>query len=206
MNRISLIVATLALTALSVHGQTQASSSCKLAIAQAPAIRGVKLGMKVDEVLALFPGSAEKDQIKSAIAKAEDYPNFGIASIFVGPREYSTKERFAGIADFRFTFLDGRVHEYEVEYDSPPGGPVWRRVDDWITKLVDAFGLPAATDWVGDQNLSDRKSLKCDGFRLVASNMNLRGNLSVSSLETPFQKQQERKAVYEEKLRREFKP
>lgn len=153
-----------------------------------------------------FPGSAEKDEIKSAIAKAEGYPNFGIVSIFVGPREYSTKDRFAGIADFRFVFFDGRVDQYEVEYESPPDGPTWRRVDDWVTKLVDAFALPAATDWTVDQNISSRKSLKCDGFQLQASNMNLRGNLTVSTLDPPYKKQQERRAAFEEKIRREFKP
>jgi len=196
--------------ATSAYGQTQttppAISPCTLAAAKAPAIRGVKLGMKIDDVLVLFPGSAENDEIKSAIAKADGYPNFGIVNIFVGPREYSTKDRFAGIADFRFVFFDGRVDQYEVEYESPPNGPAWRRVDDWVTKLVDAFGLPAATDWTVDQNISSRKSLKCDGFQLQASNLNFRGNLRVSTLDPPYKKQQERRAAYEEKLRREFKP
>ena len=197
------------LIATSAYGQTQTTpgmSPCTLAAAKAPAIRGVKLGMKIDDILALFPGSAENDEIKTAIAKADGYPNFGVVNIFVGPSEYSTKDRFAGIADFRFVFFDGRVDQYEVEYESLPGGPVWRRVDDWVTKLVEAFGLPAATDWTVDQNISSRKSLKCDGFQLQASNLNFRGNLTVSTLDPPYKKQQERRAAYEEKLRREFKP
>jgi hypothetical protein len=209
MKRIVLAVIC-ALTAVSAYGQTQTTppgmSPCTLAAAKAPAIRGVKLGMKIDDVLAMFPGSAEKDEIKSAIAKADGYPNFGIVSIYVRPREYSTKDRFAGIADFRFVFFDGRVDQYEVQYDSPPGGPAWRRVDDWVAKLVDAFGLPAATDWTVDQNLSWQKNLKCDGFQLQASILNFRGNLTVSTLDPPYQKQQERLAAFEEKIRRDFKP
>lgn len=209
MKRIFL-AAVFTLTAIAAYGQTQTTlpgiSPCTLAAAKAPAIRGVKLGMKIDDVLALFPGSAEKDEIKSAIAKAGGYPNFGMVNIFVGPREYSTKDRFAGIADFRFVFFDGRVDQYEVEYESLPGGPAWRRVDDWVTKLVDAFGLPAVTDWSVDQIIPSRKSLRCDGFQLQASNLNFRGNLTVSTLDPPYKKQQERRAAYEEKMRREFKP
>ena len=204
------LAAVLMSTSLAAHGQVQTTPSgispCTLAVAKAPAVRGVKLGMKIDDVLALFPGSAEKDEIKSTIAKADGYPNFGIVSIFVGPREYSTKDRFAGIADFRFVFFDGRVNQYEVEYESPPGGPAWRRVDDWVTKLADAFGLPAVTDWTVDQYIPSRKSLKCDGFELRASNLNFRGNLTVSTLDPPYKKQQERQAAFEEKMRREFKP
>ena len=210
MKRIFLTAAIFALAVLPAYGQTQTTppgkSPCTLAAARAPAIRGVKLGMKIDDVLALFPGSAEKDEIKSVIAKADGYPNFGIVSIFVGPGEYSTKDRFAGIAAFRFVFFDGRVNQYEVEYESPPGGPAWRRVDDWVTKLVDAFGLPAVTDWTVDQDIPSRKSLKCDGFQLQASNLNFRGNLTVSTLDPPYKKQQERQAAFEEKMRREFKP
>jgi hypothetical protein len=210
MKRILLATVIFALTALSAYSQTQTpspgTSACKLAVAQAPAIRGVKLGMKTNDVLALFPGSAENNDIRSAIAKAEGFPNFGLASIWVFPGEYSTKDRFAGISVFRFSFVDGRLHQYEVDYEAPPGGPVWRRVDDWVAKLADTFNLPSATAWTVEQNLPDRKSLKCDGFQMRASNMNFRGNLSVSTLDTPLQKQQERRAAYEDKLRRDFKP
>ena len=210
MKRILLATAILALTALSANSQTQTptpvTQACKLAVVQAPAIRGVKLGMKVNEVLALFPGSAENNDVRSSLALAEGFPNFGVASFYVFPREYPTKDRFAGIGNFRFTFADGRLHQYEVEYEPPPGAPVWRKVDDWVGKLADTFGLPAATDWVLDTNISSRKSLKCEGFQMQASNMNFRGNLVVSTLDTPLQKQRERRAAYEDKLRREFKP
>lgn len=48
------------LFALAAYGQAQTTppgmSPCTLAAAKAPAIRGVKLGMKIDDVLALFSG------------------------------------------------------------------------------------------------------------------------------------------------------
>jgi hypothetical protein len=206
-----IVLATLCvLVGMSTYAQTPSSppsiSPCSLSVAKAPAIRGVKLGMKVDEVLAVFPGSAENNEIKTTIGKADSFPHFGLVSVYVFPRDYETRDRFAGIADFRFTFFDGRVDQYEVDYEPPPGAPAWRRVDDWITKLADAFKLPPAADWAADQNLTSQKSLKCDGFQMRASNMNFRGSLLVSTLDSPLKKQQERRAAYEEKLRQEFKP
>lgn len=209
MKRIFLI-AIGALMAVSAYGQAQTSPPttppCTLKIAQAPAVRGVKLGMTIEEVLALFPGSAENDRIKSSIAKPDDYPNFGVVAIFVNPGEYSTKNRFAGIADFSFLCLDGRIVEYHVDYQELPGGPIWHRVDDFIAKVADSFKLPPVTNWDRDQNLSSRKTLKCDGFQVQASAGYSAGRLTVSTPDLPHKKQQERLEAYEEKLRREFKP
>jgi len=210
MKQLFLTVAVYTLTALSTYGQTPTAppttSPCTLKIAQAPAVRGVKLGMKIDEVLALFPGSAENDGIKLSIRKPDDYPNLGVVGITVFPSQYSTKDRFAGIGGFNFLFLDGRIAEYEVGYQGPPGGPTWPRVDDFIAKLADTFGLPPATDWIANQNLSSHKTLKCDGFQLQASAAGSAGRLTVSTPDLPHKKQQERRATFEEKLRREFKP
>ena len=199
-----------ALIAISAYGQTQTTppgvSPCTLAAAKAPAVRGVKLGMKIDDVLALFPGSAEQDGIKSSIGKADGYPNFGVVGISVNPSQYSTKDRFAGIAGFNFLFLDGRLAQYEVEYLYSPVGPTWPRVDDFIVKIAEAFQLPPAGTWAVDQNITAWKTLKCDGFQLQASNLNGNGSLTVSTTDQPFKTQQNRRAAFEEKARREFKP
>lgn len=210
MKRIFLTATIFALGVLPAYSQAQTTSPgtspCKLAVGQAPAIRGVKLGMKIEDVLAMFPGSAEKDQIKSAIGEVEGYPNFGVASIYINPWEYSTKDRFAGIADFQFVVLDARVVKYQVEYASPPKAPSWRNVSDFINKLADSFKLPPATNWEEEQSTPYLRKLRCDGFQMEASNLNLRGTLTVSTPESASKKQQERRAAFEENLRREFKP
>lgn len=199
-----------ALAVLPAYSQSQTTSPgispCKLAVEQAPAIRGVKLGMRIQDVLVMFPGSAEKDQIKSAIVDVAGYPNFGVTNIYINPWEYSTKDRFAGIADFQLVVLDARVVKYQVEYASPPNAPSWRNVSDFINKLADSFKLPLATSWDEEQSTPYLRKLRCDGFQLEASNLNLRGTLTVSTPESASKKQQERRAAFEENLRREFKP
>lgn len=210
MKRMFLTATIFALAVLPDYSQAQTTSSgmspCKLAVGQAPAIRGVKLGMKIEDVLAMFPGSAEKDQIKSEIGNIDGYPKFGLTSIYITPWEYSTKDRFAGIDDFRLVVLDARVVKYQVEYASPPNAPSWRNVSDFINKLADSFKLPPAINWDEDQNTPYQRKLRCDGFQLEASNLNLRGTLTVSTPESASKKQQERRAAFEENLRREFKP
>lgn len=209
MKRI-ILAAVCVLTAVSAYSQTQTTSPplspCKLALAKAPAVRGVKLGMKIDEVLAMFPGSAENDGVKLSLEKADGYPKFGVVGMSIYPSQYSTKDRFAGIAGFNFWFLDGRMAQYEVEYQLPPSGPKWNRVDDFIAKMAEAFQLPPVSSWASDQNDTFRRSLKCDGFQLRASNLNFRGSLTVATPDTPYKIRQQRQEEFEEKTRREFKP
>jgi len=204
-----LLAAICALTAVSAHSQTQTSppviTPCTLNVAQAPVIRGVKLGMKIAEVLALFPGSAEKDEIKSKIVNVDGYPNFGVTEIFINPQDYSTRDRFAGVSSFYFVFLDGRVVQNQVGYQSPP---TWQRVDDFVAKLSDSFKLQPVTNWQTDKNRPGAKILKCDGFQLEARVSNGGGGagLTVSTSVPPYEKRQERWKAFDEKARREFKP
>jgi hypothetical protein len=54
-----LFAAALTITAFSqAQNQLENTPVCNLSLSQAPAIRGIRLGMKPDEWLKLFPGSA----------------------------------------------------------------------------------------------------------------------------------------------------
>jgi hypothetical protein len=203
MKRI-LSVTIIILAAATIYSQTPAP--CTLKPAQAPVVRGVKLGMKTEEMLALFPGSSDQDGIKSAVSKPEGYPHFGVVEISITPPEYSTKERFAGISSYEFILVDGHVGQYQVDYLLPPAGPRWTRPDDFVTKIADAFKLPPVADWTTDPNIQQWKTLKCDGFQLKASTMNFQGSLTVSTTEAPWTIQQQRQAAFEESIRRDFKP
>lgn len=211
MKRILLPAAVISLTMFPIYGQTQnpqpSNSPCTLTVAKSPAIRGVKLGMKIEDVLAMFPGSTEDTQIKSSIDKANVFPNFGIVEIYLRPTTYSTRDRYRGIGAYLFGTMDGQIVSYTVEYRQPPDGPNWRRIDDFIAKIAESFHLPPAADWTVDQTAQHRKTLKCDGFELQASNLNFSGSLTVSStINPPYKTKQQRREAFEEKLRREFKP
>jgi hypothetical protein len=194
--------------ALAVYGQPAPAqpSQCSLKLAQSPAVRGIKLGMKTADVLAMFPGSADQDGIRNALSKVEGYPHFGVISINISPSMYSTKERFSGIVDYSLLFVDGGVGEYRVQYIPPPSGPKWQRVDDFVTRVAEAYNLPSAASWAADSNINYEKTLKCDGFQVKASTLMYQGILTVSKTEAPWRIQLERRAAFEENIRREFKP
>jgi hypothetical protein len=204
-----LIALTISLAAaLSVLGQqtTSGPSQCSLKLAQSPVVRGVKLGMKTEDLLAMFPGSADQDDIRNSLTKVEGYPHFGVVGINIRPAAYSTKERFEGIVSYGLLLVDGRVGEFQVEYVPPPFGPKWLKPDDFIAKLAETYALPSPANWTQDPNINAWKILKCDGFQIRASTMNFQGVFTVAAAETPWTTQQQRQAAFEETIRREFRP
>ncbi|HEV2903737.1 MAG TPA: hypothetical protein VGW32_01750 [Pyrinomonadaceae bacterium] len=191
-----------------VYGQSAPTqpSQCSLKLAQSPSVRGIKLGMSVENLLAFFPGSASEDGIKLSASQAANFPHFGVVGFGVFPSRYSTKERFAGIDTLNFVILDGRLAQFEVQYLRPPNGANWRNIDDFIAKITDAFQVPASKNWTAHQSNPSTKELKCDGFQLRASNVNLTGSLTVATVDAPFQIRKERSAAFEERARRDFRP
>jgi hypothetical protein len=204
MKRLFSVMAAFVLMTVSTYSQAQ--TPCSLKVAQSPAVRGVKLGMKTADVLALFPGSADQDDIRNALSRVQGYPAFGVISINLSPSRYATKERFTGIVNYNFVFVDDRLAEYQVQYVPPPLGPRWQRPDDFVSRIVQAYELPPPANWTTDPNVSAWRILKCDGFQLKASTMNFQGALTVATTETPWMTQRKREAEFEENIRRQFKP
>ena len=134
----------------------------------------------------------------------DEYPHFGLTEFYIGPGDYPTRDRFAGIHLYYFVLFDGRVIRFQVYYSGPPEAPRWSQVDDFVAKLADAFQLPPVTQWAKSRERTG-KSLKCTGFQMEAEILDGKGSLIVSIPD--FDKtQNERRAAYEEKVRREFKP
>ena len=154
-------------------------------------------------MLRVFPGAEENEWVKQALQQKTSYPNLGVIQFFISPSSYSTKDQFRGIDQFVFIFIDDRLAEYSVVYEPPPNGPAWPRVDDWVNKIAASFNLPELGSWSTEQR--DR-TLKCRDFQVRASNLNLVGNLKIATFDLPYKEQQSRRAAFDEKLRREFKP
>jgi hypothetical protein len=218
MSRIFMTMLAMALGAIAGSAQTPAqpqapvqpqnTSKCSLTPAQAPAIRGIKLGMSTEEIVSLFPGSRQRPEIKTALESSEGYPNYGVARLYFQPSTYPTvaKDRFAGIEGISVTLFDGRVVELWATYagrDSRPRGPVWPNVDEFIAKLSEAYALPSARDW--RQVAQDYKVLECSGLNIEATVPIGSGSVSLRATKF-FDTSRERAAEDEQKIRREFKP
>jgi hypothetical protein len=135
---------------------------CTLHKDQGPEIGGLRLGLTVDQVLALFPGSKEDAELRPAIAKPPS--PFGVSTFMIKPDRYATKAKFDGIREIVLTFLDGRVSGFSANYLSGN----WKHVDEFVTKFTTGSNLPPVESWEAYPGLdTQQKSLKCDGFEVT---------------------------------------
>jgi hypothetical protein len=82
--------AILLIATVSIYGQ-QATTQCSVKVAQSPAVRGIKLGMKFDDVLALFPPDEENSYTKDIIANRNSFPYYGVINYVADPGDTKRK-------------------------------------------------------------------------------------------------------------------
>jgi hypothetical protein len=143
---------------------TQDKTPCNLNLSSAPNIKGLKLGMTPDEVLALFPGSKEDAEIRTQLGHAPT--GVGTSQLVIRPLKYgttdSTKPAAVGaITRINLSFLDGRLMSFNVGFN----GPAWPHVDDFVTRLATDKNLPLADQWEVQVGLDNQvKNLTCADF------------------------------------------
>ena len=193
-----LLVALILGAVSSAFAQTPNTSTgeCKLTLAQAPAIRGIRLGMSADQVLAQIPGSEADSDLLARLSR--DY--FGSRSAFVMPRSYVTsKEKFAGINRIDLSFLDGRLVSFWIRYD----GPEWRSNEQFVARLAEVLNLPGVGSWKASSN---GLAIACDGFEIVGQAAS-GASIFMKDMKVDINKVvHEREEVPKEKARRAFKP
>ena len=151
----------------------QDKPTCQLTLAGAPDIKGLRLGMTPEQVLALFPGSNEDAEIRSTLAQPPS--QFGVSSFVVRPAKYESKDKFAGISQITFTLLDGRVSSFSVGYN----GPEYSHVDKFVAKFVEGTNLPAVDQWEAYVGMDNQlKSLKCSEVEIRVFAGGQGGNLN----------------------------
>lgn len=167
------------LTAAQTAPQTNSIGSqekvpCTLAMASAPEIKGLKLRMTPDEVLALFPGSKDDPELRTELSKPPG--QFGNSSFVIRPAKYeSSKEKFADVTQITLTLLDGRVSNFTVGYN----GPEWPHVDKFVAKVVEGTNLPAVEQWEANAGMdSQLKTLKCPDLEIRVFAGGQGGNLN----------------------------
>ena len=200
MKKVLLIALVLGLvsTAAAQTSNTGGAGECKLKLSQAPAIRGIRLGMSVDQVLAQIPGSEADSDLLARMSR--DY--FGSRSTFVVPRNYVTsKEKFAGINSINLSFLDGRLLSFSLRYD----GPEWRSREQFVARVAEVLNLPGVGAWKASNNAL---AVACDGFEISVQTFGPRDTgIDIKDTKVDFSKVvHEREEVPKEKARRAFKP
>jgi hypothetical protein len=132
---------------------------CTRPPSQAPELYGLRLGMKQEELFALFPGLEDKKDVRWALDNARSPKGHGEAWLRINPHEHFS-ESFADTGLVYVRLLDERVYSISIEY----GGPVWSAVDEFISSRAASWGLPPAESWHKVLNNVRIKYLMCDGF------------------------------------------
>jgi hypothetical protein len=202
MIKLGMICFTLALPAMysPATGKPGTQYSCNLTEANSPNVRGIRLGLSTQQLLALFPGKIETQNINDALESARA-KHLETVSLGLDPESQSSKDRFKGIDSLGVTLYKGRVIDFSVAYY----GASFTSVNDWIAKLSEAYHLPGPPDWAAGPDETPNKVLKCNGFEVEAAVEG--GGASIRVRDTGYARETEERAKTEaERKRREFKP
>jgi hypothetical protein len=205
MKKMSITFFTLSLLAIPAYGRAidpqPAQSRCSLTEANSPDVRGVRLGMSMDQLLALFPGSSKRKEMKEAVERAKAAAGSEVVYLTFDPALDAPGDRFAGVDSVSAGIYKGRVTDINVLYV----GPTWRTIDEWVAKLSEAYNLPGMQEWVIGPNETPNRMLKCAGIEIEAAIQGGGGSIRVRNTET-LKGAQERAIADEERRRRTFKP
>ncbi|HXG64456.1 MAG TPA: hypothetical protein VNO70_05070 [Blastocatellia bacterium] len=194
-----LLVAFVLTMAVEASGQTAGTAAaepeCELTIKQSPTIRGIRLGMTLEEALDQFPGIKE-----SGLSQSTD--KFGLSSARILADQYPDKERLKGVQFIYLQLFDNRIFSFSVHY----AGPEWRGVDEFISRLSGPLKLPAANHWEPYHSSSHQKTLNCQGWKITASTSGSSSSITVFSEAAIDKIVEERREAEKEKKRQAFKP
>jgi len=161
--------------------QNEGGSACKLTYAQLPAIRGLKLGMSIEELATLLYSDKSKLQTDLLVQSAQGSPAFGRYSFTAsttGSFSISWKnvsitipkistEVFQGIKRIYFDFFDDHIISYTVDYGAGNGDQravVWDNVKELVDLFSKTYHLPEPSAW--NVKSPDLAILSCTDFKV----------------------------------------
>ena len=205
MKRIVIALNAFALIAMAAYGQgtgeQRPQSLCALTEATAPSVRGLRLGMSTEQVLALFPGTNRRRDLADAIERVKGVGSRETAYLSFDSATDFSSDSLAGVDSVAVGISRGRVMAFTIAYV----GPTWRNVDEWIARLSESLKLPAGRRWVVGPNETPNKVLSCNGIEIEAAIQGGGGSITIRSIEHVKGGEHHRNPV-EERKRREFKP
>jgi len=205
MNKLAIAFVALAfvtVTAISQASNPQpARPKCNLTEATAPSVRGLRLGMSTQQLLALFPGSSKRREMKDAVEKAKAATGNEASYLAFDPATDGDAKQFGGVESVSAGVNKGRVIDLSIQY----GGATWKDIDEWVAKLSEALKLQGPGDWTVGPNENPNKVLRCEGIEIEAAIQGGGSSIRMTNTEY-FNGVLERAKAAEDKKRREIKP
>jgi hypothetical protein len=193
--------------------QPEVAAACNLSLAQAPAIRGIRLGMKPDEWLKLFPGSEQDEKVKAMLDRPAAYPSYGYTNIPFYPVfsqnqfSYLPREKFSGVEYVKLNLFDHQIVGFSVVYSPYPNQsqsqPVWDSASQLIPIFSETFNLPKISAWKVEGPWA---TLQCEGFEMKLEARSSQAAVYLSSKSDFQQIIRQRAEADKQKGRAAFKP
>lgn len=148
--RRSLALLALLLSALSY---ASAQEPCNIRLDISPDYGGVKLGMRLEELQAMFPGS---DELRAARADAEKQ------DVSLGMLDLNIRKRdFEGVKELSLNFVGGRLHKMGLHFG---GETRWRSVAEFSDHVSKQLALPQAWGETVAAGGKQSRVMECAGF------------------------------------------
>lgn len=138
-----------------------AQEPCRLERAVAPDYGGVMLGMRLEELARMFPGSQELQAgPRGADAAARPFV-VSLGMLELGVR----KEDFRGVDELALTFLGGTLHRIDIRFRQPVP---WKAVTEFSEDASKRLAVPSDS-WDAPVSDASKQSrvLDCRGFAVV---------------------------------------
>ena len=204
MNKLNVTIVAITLVTISAVSQADNNSPqarCTLTESTAPSIRGLRMGMSAQELLAVFPNITKKKELKDTIDQAKSATTSEPVYLGFDPAIDGDARQFTGVDSVSAGLYKARVVDISVQYS----GGTWQTVDEWIAKLSETFKLPGARDWVVGQNEAPNKTLTCEGVTIEAAIQGGSASLRIRN-SAYLREADERSKAAEERRRKEIKP
>jgi S1-C subfamily serine protease len=190
---------------LHLPGKSGPLPACDLTLSNAPALRGLRLGMSASEVSAHLGSLTPKPG------------RCGLSTLTVNGSRLASVRGFEGVDSVAAVFLDGRAVYLMVSYgrEFP-----FASFDEYLAALSSRLGLPRA--WrraAGFEGMEEAQAMTCDGFVVAAghvgsSYVELHDTVAVKTLlrrdveedERLRREEERRQREEQERRRRSFKP
>lgn len=160
----------------------RAQEPCRLERAVAPDYGGVMLGMKLEELAQMFPGSEELQKGTQGASNSSKPFVVSLGMLELGVR----KEQFRDVGELMLTFLNGTLHRIDVRYRQPVP---WREVAGFSAEASKRLVVPADS-WGEPSSDAEKQSrvLDCRGFSVVVR-IDKAGPSILSIVDTAAEKQ-----------------
>ena len=172
---------------IALHFPLPKNQQCKLTLAQAPVIRGLRLGMTSDELFAIFPANDREEfdraqQLKSA----ELPPSYGYTHFQFNPSNYPTKDRFTGVGYLNIGLFDKKVVSYKRYLFEHASIRSHRAVDGNHYQAIRFTGIQGLAGLQRKLGTLEQPVALCDGFtfQVYAG----RGSFSISLTDPTYKK------------------